>query len=625
MSQPPQPPQPPQGVPPAKPGGFGSPQEPAPGFGAPPATPPQAQPGYGYPQTPPPPSGAPQAAPQTPPPTQVSPQLPPPPAGAPQTPPPGAPPGGYGYPAQPAPGAPGGYGYPAQPGRPDVPTQAFGAQPPQPPQYGAYPTPPMYPGVPDGAPAGGGKGKQRMIAIIGGAVALTLAVGGGVWYATSGSKDDNHKNSAKGGGGQQDGPGGGNEKPKTIDGKLLFSVDQPKADDLVGVKGMWATDQVFAKVDMYKIDGFGLSGGKKWEIPLDGEVCWASHQTTADGKTAVLVKAGKPSSDQKYGGPCTQVVALDLNSGKKLWQKSAKAGDQDIRFDEVTIGGTTIAAGGTSGGAAWSLDGKELWKPKPGDDCKDDGYAGGSKLVAVRRCGDYERPLMQVQTLDPQSGAVKSAYKVPAGLQYVHVASTDPLVIAVDAGDSSGSSASDFLAIDDSAKDGKLRSKVSTQNGKFTPKCPATDVEGCTKVAIDKDTLYLPTEEHQSGNSQEVGRVNEVVGFDLASGQSKGKAEGQPGSTLTPLSVDKNGYVIGYQAATYKAGGQVVRIDPKTYKTDVLLKNPASTAEAEGYLSPDIHQALWVQNRLFLGNDFADKPRSYSLGKEYLAMVFGGS
>ncbi|MFC4513278.1 PQQ-binding-like beta-propeller repeat protein [Streptomyces ehimensis] len=656
MSQPPQPPQPPQGPPG---GGFGAPQDPRGGFGAP--QPPQGPPPGAAPQAPPPtmvsppvpppagapqqppqppqPGAAPQTPPQAPPPTMLStPAVPPP--GAPQNPPPGAPavppapgaapqapppaaPGGYGYPAAPAApgygypgpaGAPGGYGYPGAPGAPGQPQ----------PQYGGYgPTAQFPAGAPTGAP--GGNGPKKRMALIAGAVAAVLVVaGGGIWFATKGGGgDDDKKTEAGSSAGTQGGQaqGGGGKAPKTVDGKLLFTVDQPKADDLISVKGMWATDKVFAKADIYKIVGYGLSGGKQWEVPLDGEICWPSQQTTADGKTALVVKDSKANNAQ-----CTQVVALDLNNGKKLWQKSAKSGDQDLRFGEVTVGGGTVAAGGTSGGAAWSLDGgKELWKPKPGDDCRDDGYGGGSKLVAVRRCGDYARPQMQVQTLDPASGAPKSVYKAPAGLQWVHIASTDPLVIAVDAGGDKGSGASDFLAIDDSATEGKLRSKISTGNGGFTPKCPSTNVEGCTKLAVTKDTLFLPSEEHSSGNAQQVGRVNEIVGFDLATGQSRGKAEGLPGSTLTPLGVDKDGYPIGYQDPTYKAGGQVVRIDPKSFKTDVLLKNPAASAQSERMLSPTIQPTLWSQGRLYLGGSFANKPSSVSFGKQYLVMIFGGS
>ncbi|MFD0383682.1 hypothetical protein ACFQ2B_18995 [Streptomyces stramineus] len=213
----------------------------------------------------------------------------------------------------------------------------------------------------------------------------------------------------------------------------------------------------------------------------------------------------------------------------------------------------------------------------------------------MRRCGDYERPLVTVQTLDPKSGAVKSSYKVPAGLNYPHIASVDPLVVAVAAGDSTGNGASDFLVLDDSAKDATLRTKISTGNGKYEPKCPSTEVEGCTKMAITKDTLYLATEEHSSGNANEYGRVNEIVAFDLTSGQTKGKVDGTPGAQLVPLGVDKDGYALGYRNPTYNAGGAVLRIDPKTYKADVVLKNADSTSKAERELSPNYQQAVFAQ------------------------------
>ncbi|MFF7730672.1 PQQ-binding-like beta-propeller repeat protein [Streptomyces sp. NPDC008001] len=597
---PPQPPnQPPQGFGAPSPSYGYPPQQPPQGPPAPPLGPPgpppgASQPGYGYPQTPPPP----------------------PPPAAPQTPPPG----GYGYPGPGQPPA----GQPAQ-GYPQ-----YNAYPQQPGPYGA---PGQYPGAPGGAGGNGGDGaKKKRMAIIAGAVAAVLVLaGGGIWFATRGGDDDtpnvssNGQTGGNGGTGNKGGSGGGG-KPKSLDGKLLFNVEQEKVDDLVNMKGMWATDQAVAKADVYKIVGYGLSGGKKWELPLDGAVCWSSPQATDDGKAVVLVSDGKPSDEKKYGGPCTQVIAFDVNKGTKLWQKSAKNGDRDMTFSEVTIGGGTVAAGGISGGAAWALeDGKELWKPKAdGDDCRDAGYGGGSKLVAVRRCGDIERGIVTIQTLDPKSGAVKSSYQMPPGLAWPHVASTDPLVVAVNAGGNKGNGASDFLVIDDSAKDGKLRSKISTDNGKYEPRCPSTEVEGCTKLSITKDTLYMPTEDHSSGDPNQAGRVNEIVAFDLASGQTKGKTDGTPGSSLVPLGVDKDGYPVAYQIATYNAGGKVLRIDPKTYKADVLLKNADETSKPERDLSPDFQQGLWAQGRLFLGTNYAHRS-SAVLGKQYTMLVFGAS
>ncbi|WP_344960313.1 PQQ-binding-like beta-propeller repeat protein [Streptomyces thioluteus] len=431
--------------------------------------------------------------PPQPPPAQPAPPVPPAPPTAPPAPsaPPVAPPTpptapSYGYPQTPPP-PPGGYGYPA-------------AYPQGPYPQGSYAPPPPPPA----------KNKKRTAVVVGAVTAFALLLGGGIWYAAQGGGDDTKNDKAdtapdnKGDKGAKGAEQGKKDVGKAQEGKFLFGADLvPIKDTSRPAGGMWVTDKVFAKGDLDKVVGYGLTGGKQWEIPLDGDICSAPKHVTADGKTAVLVAQAPPSDSKPYGGPCNQVVALDLNNGKKLWQKSVKLGDKEVTFAEVTVGGGTVAAGGLGGGAAWSLDGKELWKPKADDSCRDDGYGGGNKLVAVQRCGDYERPQMKVQTLDPVTGMPKSSFKVPSGLNYVHVVSTDPLVIGVNAGDHTGNGVSDFMAIDDSGKDGKLRSKIATENGKFVPRCPSTNVEGCYKIAVSKDTFYMPSDDHQTGKAGE--------------------------------------------------------------------------------------------------------------------------
>ncbi|WP_049713932.1 PQQ-binding-like beta-propeller repeat protein [Streptomyces caatingaensis] len=525
--------------------------------------------------------------------------------GPPGAPAPGAPVGpAYGYPQAPPP--PGGYGYPAAGG----------------PQFGA----PQFGGAYQQTPPPAAKNRKRLAVIVGAVTAFALLLSGGVWYALQGGGDDDPKkdgpkasSGAKGGGGAK-----GADKPRAKEGKFLFGAELATIKDTSRpAGGMWVTGKVFAKGDLDKVVGYGLTGGKQWEIPLDGDICSAPKHVTADGKTAVLVAQAPPSDSKPYGGPCNQVVALDLDHGKKLWQKSVRVGDKDVTFSEVTVGGGTVAAGGLGGGAAWSLEGKELWKPKEDDSCRDDGYGGGSKLVAVQRCGDYERPQMKVQTLDPATGMPKSSFKVPSGLQYVHVVSTDPLVIGVNAGDHTGNGVSDFMAIDDSGKDGKLRSKIATENGKFVPRCPSTAVEGCYKLAVTKDTLYLPSDDHQTGKSGEVGRVNEVVAFDLANGKSKGKTDGRVSSSMVPIGTDGDGAAIAYLTASWRAGGTVVRIDPNSFAAQELLKNPLATQKTEAQISPLFEQAIWAQGRLYLGRNYIHKPSPFADGKEYIAMIWG--
>lgn len=594
MSQPPPPPnQPPQG-------GFGAPQEP----------------GYGYPQQPPTPPPPPPSAPPAPP----------------QTPPQGA--GGYGYPdqpvhGQPTQGGPSPYGSGQQPyGQPQYGQQPYGQPQFGQPQYGQPPQA-QYPGGPGpGGPGGSGQSKQRMAIIVSAVVAVALIIGGGIWFAT---KDDGGGSEAKGkdkqsSQGASSGTTGGGDKPaKTVDAKLLNKVPMPKVSDQVTVEGMWTTDDTFVKAGVYKIVGYPLSGGDaKWTIPLDGAVCWSSDHLTKDGLTTVLYQEAKPSAEDKYPS-CTEVGLLDLKNGKMLWHRNVKEGDEKVRFDEVTIGGGTVAAGGTSGGAAWSTSGQSLWKPKAGEQCSDDGYAGGEeKLVAVRRCGDYDNPQIQVQTLNPKTGAVKSAYKVSQGIDYVHVASTDPLVIGLDAGDSTGSAVSDFLSIDDSAKTGKVLGKIGTENGKYDAKCDSTNVEGCRKLAVSKsaNALFLGSEDRTDSSAA---TANEVVAFDLKTGKPIGKTDGVKGAALTPLGLDKDGSVLAYQESTWETGGAVWRIDPKSYAKTKLLQNPVASHEMEQKFSPSYSEIIYSGEHLYMSDVYADKPSGTYDRDDPLAIIFGAS
>ncbi|MFG2345158.1 outer membrane protein assembly factor BamB family protein [Streptomyces phaeochromogenes] len=619
MSQPPPPPpnQPPQG------GGFGAPQDPPPGgFGAPtppPATPPagppqQPQPGYGYPQAPgqapqtPPPAGPPSAPPQQP---YGYPQAPGAPQGAPQTPP--AQPG-YGYPGQQQPG----YGYPGQQ-----------------PQYG-YQQPGTMPMQPQ-APSGGRKVNPQVAIIVSAVVAIALIVGGGVWYANSSGKSDEKDTSAGPGGtegkddnngGDDVGGGGGTEKvPANPRSKVLFQVPSPEAkeDTSIPVEGSWLTDKVYAKSGIAEVVGYDPDKGTKlWTISLPGPVCEGSRHTTEDNKTAILYKPSMPTKNAPQS--CSEVAAIDLDSGKRLWTKSAKTGDQKIAFGNVTVGGGAVAAGSTSGGAAWSIDdGDLLWTPKASDTCYDAGYGGGEALVAVRRCGDYGDRQLQIQTLDPKTGNPLSQYKMARGIEYASVVSTNPLVVAADVGDSAGdgSGISDLFSID--AKTGELRVKISVPGDQYAAKCDGiTRSEACSGLAVGNDRIYIPTEEHDG--TGEYSQTNEIVSFSLMTGKSTGdRADAGDGYQITPLRMD-GGNIIAYKRPPYDKGGQIVSIDGSSFKETKLLENPATEAvrDAETRMLPDYAEYLYGDGNLYMSQVFAREATS-SGGGEYLVIAFGTS
>ncbi|MES9521768.1 PQQ-binding-like beta-propeller repeat protein [Streptomyces capoamus] len=573
MTQPPPPNQPPQ--PPNQP-----PQPPQPGYGYPPVPPPQPpaqppQPGYGYPGA----QQNPYAQPHNP----------------------------YAQPTQPMHGAQPGYGYPGQP-----------------------PTAPMQPQP----AAGGGRNNTALLIVVAAVVAIALIVGGGIWYAKSSGNDDPEHTAASSSGGTggshgkgSGGTAGGSGKEKAPSdpaAKVLFEVPLPKADDTVSTMGSWLTDTVYAKSGIAEIVGYDPAKGTKlWTLKLPGPVCATTAHVDEDGRTAVAFQPKMPAKGSSAG--CSQVSAVDLASGKRLWTKSVKSGDFPVTFSNVTVAQHTVAVGGGDGGAAFDIaSGKTLWQPKPDDTCHDEGYGGGTRLVAVRKCGTYDDPQLHIQTIDPGTGKVNSEYKMPDGIEYASIVSTDPLVIAADVGQSAGdgSGVSDYFSID--GRTGTLLARIPAPGDTYAGRCDGiTRVEDCKQVVAGNGRLYLATESHDGKG--DFSKTNEIVAFDLKTGKPTGqRAEAGDGWTFSPLRMD-GGNLLAYKAPPYDKGGQVVSIDGGSFKAVELLENPAtkSVRDSEANLLPEYAELRFGHGRLYMSAVWAKERNMSSYSKEYLVMAFG--
>ncbi|MFH8365976.1 hypothetical protein [Streptomyces sp. NPDC018031] len=545
---------------------------------------------------------------------------------APQTPPPGA--GGYGYPG------PAGYPTPthAQPTQVGMPMQPYGTG--GQPQYG-YPQTQQQPQMPQGpgGPGGGDRkaARQRLMIIISAVVAVALIVGAGIFFIAKddgggGKADDDNKTSQGPTGGPEEGPRSkfkAKPAPAMVDARLLNSVRVPKVkDQQVTVPGLWATDKIFAKTEDFKITGYPVGGGSaEWEIPLDGQVCEGWRGVTKDNLTAVVFEDHKPKNDKDYAR-CTEVGLIDLDEGKLVWQKHIESTGSPVTFEEVTIGAGAVAAGGLDGGAAWSLDGKELWAPQDGADCEDRGYEGSEdKLVAATYCGEYDNPSIKVSSVNPKNGDIISGYELPRGIKDVHVVSADPLVLGLEAAGESYD-VSDVWVIDDSAKTGKLKTKISTRNGQYVVNCGSSNIGGCTQIVVSEqtETVFMASEARSGGGA---GTVNEIVAFSMKTGKTIGKADGDKEAETVPLSLDEDGYLIAYQLPTYDAGGMVWRVDPTTYKKDPLMRNPSASADKENWFTPDSSWISYVNGHLYLGYVYASKATSSFDRERLLAMGFG--
>lgn len=425
-------------------------------------------------------------------------------------------------------------------------------------------------------------------------------------------------------GDSEDGGKDGGSSSQGAQAKTLGKVSMPKVTKDTNAMGMWVTGKNFVKGDIDKIVGYSPDGAKtQWTIELDGEICWASPHTTEDGRTAVLFKDGKGSDAQ-----CTQVGLVDLNKGQLIWQKEGTdtEGNDGVDFDEVTISGNTIAAGGTSGGGAWSLDGKPLWKPEYVADCDDDGYAGGDgKLIALHGCSsaDSSTEKLEIQTVDPTTRKVLSSYKLDGEFERAHVLSTAPLVVAADTGDSDGGSGvTDILTIDDSGKQGKLVNSIDVLAKGFKPDCPAVNVEGCKDLALDKksSTVYLSSEV----DVDDGGPGEKIAGVNFETGKETGRTKMAESRSLTPISTEKDGSLLAYQGSMYSEAGGVVRVDPKTFEMETLQTHPDDMKDVESGMSTyGDCTMIYTGKKLYIGDNQASRPTSGDGAGRPLAVVFG--
>ncbi|MCT9079914.1 PQQ-like beta-propeller repeat protein [Streptomyces fulvoviolaceus] len=427
------------------------------------------------------------------------------------------------------------------------------------------------------------KSHARPVILVSVVVAIALVIGGGIWSTSSSGADTRKADTASAGGGTDDkggDSGGAVQKASTVS-KVLFRVPAPAVENVgtVSTTGSWLTDTVYAKTGIAEIVGYDPDNGTElWTIKLPGPVCQGSDHVTDDNRTAITYQPAMPTEETPSYG-CSRIAAIDLDAGRKLWTRTVDSGDGPISFGNVTVGAGTVAVGGTGGGAALDLaSGEQLWAPKPSDTCYDAGYGGGPKLVAVRVCGTSGVREIHVQTVDPTSGKVISAYEMPAGLGFGRLVSTDPLVVG---------GASDLFSIDN--RTGRLRARIPAADGRYV---------------VGDDRIYLPTEEHDG--------TNEIVAIDLVTGKRIGRrADAGDGYTLLPLRMAGT-KLIAYKRPSYDRGGQggqIVSIDGGTFKETVLLENLGPL--------PDDSEILYARGNLYVSAAYA--------GEAYLAVAFGAS
>jgi outer membrane protein assembly factor BamB len=494
---------------------------------------------------------------------------------------------------------PGAFGPPPQGGF-GPPPQGFG---PPPQGFGPPVAPPPVAPPPEAGPSG-----RRGAIIVSVVAALALIVGGGVWYATSSGDGSKDKAAAK--------PSGDRakarylkpkEKPPAVP-KAYYKgsgvqPELPKKENTWQVKGSWLTEKVFAKASVDKVVGLdATTGDKVWTLPKPGMSCGGSPDL-GKGNIAVMVTGATVHDKRGFRAPCTEITAFDVDNGQELWSKSVTVGYQKEKtaFNQVTISGDTVAVGGLYGGAAFDLrSGDVLWEPKQGEKCRDVGYGGGERLVAVRSCGDYGSERFQVQLLDPATGRSKWTHKLPAGVRAPSVVSTEPVVVALDSGEVSASGATDVFSLDEK---GDRRTRIALPDDKYLHECgTASIIQDCRGIAAGNGKLYVPTEQRDEADG--ISTTNDIVVFSLATGKMTGeKVEAGDNSPIFPIRMD-GGNVLVYKSAPFT---QVVSLDGRTLKKETVLLDAGTRPSM---LSPLRSELLFHDNKLYLSSDLISRPTS---------------
>ncbi|MFJ9935071.1 PQQ-binding-like beta-propeller repeat protein [Streptomyces virginiae] len=528
-------------------------------------------------------------------------------------------PSGYGH----LPGPPQqGYGYPQQGENPYAQQPAHGQQPypQQPPTVPAYPAHGLQPPAPG---ASGMPPKKKLTLLVAAAVASLLVLGG-VGYVTFGGDDGDPKEpvaqesgDAKPSGspsvdkGDGSGPGGNqqtdlNAGRKQGEDKVLWlkttKIDGPGAG--VATKGQWVVGDTVAKTVGKTIKGYAVADGKeKWTITFPAEICGMTRRTTDDGKTVVMY-ADSPSATAN----CNQIRMVDLKTGKEGWSKEvAKESAFDMFIDpSLAMTGDVVTVNRLTRATAFRISTGEKIFGSPAEGCVPGAYAaGGGKLIGIATCNDPDMTV-EVQDADPATGKKTWTYRLPKGWKVSRVYAVDPIVLHL----TNASTKENSIVV--LGPDGKQRTTLSGE-GNFSTECSASHddtLQGCATAVVDAGTLYLPTK-------ADIGKANEIVAFDLATGKAKWRVPAGEGRTLEPLKA-ANGQLIAYRRAEPNMGGEVLSVPADGSTPTALLRHPSglSAPIESSFYSPQVDYAdgrFFISTSRLLAQDKDEK----------LLMVFG--
>lgn len=415
------------------------------------------------------------------------------------------------------------------------------------------------------------------------------------------------------------------KRPRTISGRMAFrfSVDDVGPGEHTEMPGLWATKTILAKGINRTLAGYEIGqdvtlGDEAWRVRLDGPICGTTHHVTADGRTAVLFRAD--SGEQAL---CDHVAFLDLDTGRKLWQKalpSTGAPHYAETLPSVTLTRGTVAVTWSKGSSAYAMSsGEELWRKRRTDGCRDTGSAGGKALLirdtcVVRKTLDYT---FRIRSVDPRTGEVRWTYDVTKGVRNVYLMSSEPAVLGTAAGDVD---ITDLITLDEN---GDYRATISLGNGTYVADCASqtnvNTIDDCPSVVVGDGQVFLESREDPDQTAE--ANSNWIIGFDVETGKTTKKFESGHNQLLHPLRMSGD-QLLAYRESTDNIRPYgLVSIDPRSGR-ETPYYYFGLPIEATILATPKLVDIRVQNGRLFFGARVATGPDD-GQEKKWVWLVLG--
>ncbi|MGY0019112.1 outer membrane protein assembly factor BamB family protein [Streptomyces sp. YJ-C3] len=441
-----------------------------------------------------------------------------------------------------------------------------------------------------------------------GAVALVLvAIACGVgWYLGHGGSGGNDSLDAKAAHQPaadevretvEDPPSGGA-------GRLVAAIGDSKLKPVQSqvTPGTWATDKVLAKGEGGVLQGIKIDADDEvvWNRQLSGEICGWTQDVTVGGSTGVLFK-------DKHGGSCTKLMFFQVDTGAKVWEATIpwKLAADD-RYPNVSLTKGVVAVAYGTGSAGYDGDtGKKLWTRQGTTTCREGGFTGGRALLLRKDCHTKDwKSYYEVQKIDPRSGKAEWTYEANRHLNFVYLVSSDPVVLAVSAGEAG---LSDLISLDGQ---GKYQTTIRFSGDHYQVKC-ADGLEGssedalmfsavdqCTQIVVSDGKAFLTTGEVIEGVSHE---TNSIVAFDLKTGNTGIKFDAGQDQEIFPLRMSGDRLLALKVGTDNVAPTQLVSLDPATGKEAAYFSFEAFR-EVRALVTASESDVVVEHGRIFFGS-----------------------